>query len=261
MLRVCKLNLTSALIKRRVGHGRQLSLSAVRRQDAVSTGKDGQVANTEAPQQQQVNFEDEHKKTAYKWLQMMPGKDDGEKSQNAVFATATTALLFGKEIIPYTGDTVYLIPFTIVMYYMFKMASPPIADLVNAVIKEEDKIWADSKSKAESKLESEIHAISGSGITELEDMVKDIFAQAKQVTKLEADAYKHQQEVEFYTKAKSILDNWVRYETAEREKEQRRIAQEVMDRVMAAVNDPKFADRYLEQCIGDIEQALQKQNI
>ena len=42
------------------------------------------------------------------------------------------------------------------------------------------------------------------------------------------------------TKAKQILDEWVRHEAAIREREQKRIAEEVLARVTQAIQDPKF---------------------
>ena len=73
---------------------------------------------------------------------------------------------------------------------------------------------------------------------------------------MEADAYEHEQELIFYTKAKAILDDWVRYEAKIRDQEQRRVVDEVISSVMAAVKDPKFQDKYMDQCVSDIEAAF-----
>ena len=57
---------------------------------------------------------------------------------------------------------------------------------------------------------------------------------------MEADAFAHQQKLAYHTKAKQILEEWVRYEANQREAEQRRIADEVMAKVRAAISEPKF---------------------
>jgi hypothetical protein len=62
----------------------------------------------------------------------------------------------------------------------------------------------------------------------------------QEVATLEAQAFEHEQKLAYFTKAKQILDEWVRHETAQREREQKRIAEEVMAKVMAAVQDAKF---------------------
>ena len=48
---------------------------------------------------------------------------------------------------------------------------------------------------------------------------------------MEAEAFEHEQSVAFYTKAKQILDEWVRYETNERERQQKLIADAVIAQV------------------------------
>ena len=57
---------------------------------------------------------------------------------------------------------------------------------------------------------------------------------------MESKAFEHEQKLAYQTKAKQILDEWVRYESAIREKEQRRIAEEVIANVMKSVQDPRF---------------------
>jgi F-type H+-transporting ATPase subunit b len=57
---------------------------------------------------------------------------------------------------------------------------------------------------------------------------------------MEAKAFEHEQSVAYFSKAKQILDEWVRHEIAIREREQKLIAEQVMARVNAAIADPKF---------------------
>jgi F-type H+-transporting ATPase subunit b len=177
---------------------------------------------------------------ATKLLHALPGKTESDKAQNFVLGTAAAAILLGKEIIPYTGDVVYMLPFTAAMYVLFQQVGPFMGNTYKAIIAEQDKIWAESKQKAVVRLESEIHSITGSGITELADVTQGLFEHAKEVTKMEAEAFEHAQKVAYYTKAKQILDEWVRHETAVREREQKRIAEEVIAKVTAAIQDQKF---------------------
>lgn len=56
----------------------------------------------------------------------------------------------------------------------------------------------------------------------------------------------HSQRIAYNTRAKQILDEWVRYESAIRDKEQRRIVAEVMAKVREGVADPKFVSVFAE---------------
>lgn len=116
---------------------------------------------------------------AQKWFDMLPGADAQAKANNFVFGLSAGAILFGKEIIPYTGDVVYALPFGTAVWFLMKQAGPMLKDVIGQVEKEEAKIWEDSKTKAVTRLESEIHQITGSGITELTDVTKSLFEHAK----------------------------------------------------------------------------------
>jgi hypothetical protein len=96
-----------------------------------------------------------------------------------MFGLSAGAILFGKEIIPYTGDVVYALPFGTAVWFLFKQVGPMLTDVIGAVQKEEAKIWEDSKTKAVARLETEIHHITGSGITELTDVTKSLFDHAR----------------------------------------------------------------------------------
>ena len=107
-------------------------------------------------------------------------------------------------------------------------------------------------------MEEEIHQITGSGATDLVEVTENLFEHAKELAEMEALAYEHEQKLAYHSKAKQILDEWVRYESAVREREQKRIAEQVIANVMEAIKDPKFQDKYLEQCVSDIEVAVRK---
>lgn len=57
---------------------------------------------------------------------------------------------------------------------------------------------------------------------------------------MEAQAHEHEQKLAYHAKAKAILDDWVRFEAAQREKEQKRISDEVIAKVMKAIQEEKF---------------------
>lgn len=149
-----------------------------------------------------------------------------------------------------------MIPFSTAIYVLFKLVGPTISGSIDSAIKEEDAIWNDAKTKAVKRLEEDIHQITGSGITDLEDITKGLYDHARQVATNESKAFEHEQIVAYNTKAKQILDEWVRYETAMKEREQSRISEEVLAAVEQAIKDPKFQERYMEQCISDVESAL-----
>lgn len=185
----------------------------------------------------------------------LPGSD---KSYTALLALTSSALLFGKEIIPYTADVLFAVPVASVIALGYAYAAPAVKEVTMKAVHEEEKIWTDSKSKAQAVLEQQVTNITGSGVTELVSITEGLFLYAREVVNMEAQVYEHEQKLAYHAKAKQVLDEWVRYESALREREQKRIAEEVIANVMKGVADAKFQEKYLEQCIGDVEMALAK---
>ena len=56
---------------------------------------------------------------------------------------------------------------------------------------------------------------------------------------LEAEAFELKQKVAAAAEIKSVLDSWVRYEAAIREREQKALAEAVIEKVKATISDPK----------------------
>ena len=209
---------------------------------------------SQSPMSQSEQVTDEQT-AANKFLQSLPGQD---KTYSFLIGTSAATYLFAHEIIPLTAEVAYLLPFGIVVNLAFKHVGPMLSEVVGKVDQERTKFWLESKSKAEQRLHEQIHDITGSGITDLVDVTKDLFDHAEEVAKLESKAYEHEQKLEVYAKAKQILDEWVRFEANERERVQKLIAADVIAKVTESLKDPKFQEKYLEQCIGDIEIALTK---
>ncbi|KAJ3376951.1 atp4 subunit B of the stator stalk of mitochondrial F1F0 ATP synthase, partial [Entophlyctis sp. JEL0112] len=60
------------------------------------------------------------------------------------------------------------------------------------------------------------------------------------IARLEAEAYELQQRVSYTHEVKSVLDSWVRHETAVREKEQKLLAEAVIAKIRAELSDPRM---------------------
>jgi F-type H+-transporting ATPase subunit b len=190
---------------------------------------------------------------ALKWLECIPGQD---KSYNLYMGIVGGSLLLGKEIFPYTVDAAYALPFFYTIHKGIQFGSTHVSAMVEKMVKEDDKFWRDSKVRAESHLEEEIQKITGSGISDLVEVTSDLFDYAEELVEMEAKSFEHEQSLAYYTKAKQILDEWVRYESALREREQKRIAEFVIAKVMKSVEDSKFQNDYLQQCLSDVKTCI-----
>lgn len=98
---------------------RDESTSATPAAPAAAVNTENTVADASSP-----------KATALKWLEAVPGQD---KAYNVLVGTSLAAILLGKEIVPYTADMVYAIPFSAAIYIAYGQLGPMIGDLVKSV--------------------------------------------------------------------------------------------------------------------------------
>ncbi|KAI3656893.1 hypothetical protein MP638_001385 [Amoeboaphelidium occidentale] len=194
--------------------------------------------------------------TAQNIIKSFPFQD---KHYSVLMTTLVGTTLLAKEILPYTVDVIYVGLFSLVYYLGAKNVGGAISGLTDEVAKEEEKIWNDAKVKAEESLKMNIEQIAGSGASDLVKVTEQLYEDAKQLVQLEQKAVSHKHQLEYYTKAKQILDEWVRYETKQKESEKSYISDQVIKAVTEKITkDDKFQQKYLEQCIADVELAFSK---
>lgn len=98
-------------------------------------------------------------------------------------------------------------------------------------------------------------------VQQMADVAKtteDLYAMSKEIAQLEAEQYELKQRSALVKDVKSTLDAWVRYEANQREREQKRVVQSVMDSIKTKVNDPAFQTAYLEQVLQRVDQTVKK---
>jgi F-type H+-transporting ATPase subunit b len=56
--------------------------------------------------------------------------------------------------------------------------------------------------------------------------------------------------------AKKVLDSWVQYEGQVKQREQRELAQGVMDRIQKELQNPRLMQQILQQSVTDVESKM-----
>ncbi|KAJ3231632.1 atp4 subunit B of the stator stalk of mitochondrial F1F0 ATP synthase [Chytriomyces hyalinus] len=85
------------------------------------------------------------------------------------------------------------------------------------------------------------------------EVTKGLFEISKEIAKLEAEAYELKQRVAYTSEVKSVLDSWVRHEASVREKEQKLMAETIINKIRAELSDPRMQSSILAQTIADVE--------
>jgi len=85
------------------------------------------------------------------------------------------------------------------------------------------------------------------------DVTTAMYGMSKEISRLEAEIYALRQETAFNQDVKATLDGWVRYEASVREREQKELVRNLLERVEKKIHDPKFQDAYLHECLDGVE--------
>ncbi|KAJ3145093.1 atp4 subunit B of the stator stalk of mitochondrial F1F0 ATP synthase [Irineochytrium annulatum] len=93
-------------------------------------------------------------------------------------------------------------------------------------------------------------------LSDVVDVTKSLFGTAKDIAKLEAECYELKQRVAYTQEVKSVLDSWVRYETSVREREQRVLAESVIQKIRSQLMEPGMQNKILQQAVADVEKAV-----
>lgn len=84
------------------------------------------------------------------------------------------------------------------------------------------------------------------------------FSFSQETAKLEAQAYELEQRTALAAEAKRVLDSWVSYESQMKQREQRQLAESVINKIKTELQNPKTLQQILSQSISDVERKAQE---
>lgn len=75
----------------------------------------------------------------------------------------------------------------------------------------------------------------------------------QETAQLEAQAYELEQKTALAAETKSTLDSWVRYEGQMKARQQRELAESIINKVDKELESPKVLKQILDQSVADVE--------
>lgn len=70
---------------------------------------------------------------------------------------------------------------------------------------------------------------------------------------LEAQAFELEQKTALAAEAKSVLDSWVRYEGQVKQRQQKELAESIINKITKELENPKTLQQILQQSVTDVE--------
>lgn len=188
---------------------------------------------------------------------MKPAAAQSEKIIDGGLVTAGLgglAYLFSQEIVWYNEDALLAgCFFTCLATGVYKLRQPFnewAAQSSNHI----RKVLEDARARHRGIVQARIDEVDQ--MSDIVDVTKSLFEMSKDMAVLEAKAFELQQKSAVANEVKTVLDSWVRHETAIRQQEQNEIARTVIERVRKQLTDPKVQDQILKQAVEDVEQLV-----
>ncbi|KAI8873665.1 hypothetical protein GQ42DRAFT_160402 [Ramicandelaber brevisporus] len=198
--------------------------------------------------------DDAPRKEALSIIDSLPGNSLISKAGILSGGVAAASLAISKEIYVMNEEFVVLCSFIGLCIVVSKAAKEPFRNLIASHREAIRTAFVQARAGHKETVQSRLDEMS-----ELKDLAainKDLFEMAQDLTRMEAQAFELQQKIAFAGEARSTLDSWVRYEASIREREQKQLADSIIAKVTAQLQDPKVQSDILNQCIADAQKLI-----
>uniref|UniRef100_A0A060TCW4 ATP synthase subunit 4 n=1 Tax=Blastobotrys adeninivorans TaxID=409370 RepID=A0A060TCW4_BLAAD len=206
--------------------------------------------STETPQQP------DPKAKANSILEALPGNTPLSKTGILATGAAATVYAISNGLYVVNAETLMLGAFATVVYAISRSVAPAYGQWAQGHVDAFRNVLNKAREEHVDAVKERIQSVG-----QLKDVVnttKQLFAVSKETAELEAKAFTLQQQVDFASEARSVLDSWVRYEGQLRQREQAELAQNVIAKVQKEIENPKFKQQVLEQALSDVEKLFAK---
>ncbi|KAI9144955.1 hypothetical protein BKA69DRAFT_1143797 [Paraphysoderma sedebokerense] len=191
------------------------------------------------------------RKEALNVINSVPKNKLVSQTGTILLGTSLAAIALSKELYVFNAETIVAASFIGIATVIFRGLKQPYVEWadghINRIMGVMQKARDDHKVAVKERIDSV------GQMANIVDVTQALFDMSRDMAQLEAKAYELKQKTAYVGDIKSTLDAWVRYEASVREREQKQLAQQVMEKLMAELKDPKVQQNILTQCLADVE--------
>lgn len=194
------------------------------------------------------------KKKAETLLDALPG--NSLISKTAILSTASAAAIYAlsNEYYVVNEETVVAFCLLTVWASIFKYGGPAYKEWAEKQNTRIAGILNTAREEHTSAVKERIETVREMG--GVVDITKSLFEVSKETAELEAKAYELEQSTALAAEAKAVLDSWVRYEGQVKARQQKELAEAVINKVKKELENPKNLSQILQQSVADVEKIL-----
>ncbi|CAG8470729.1 5566_t:CDS:2 [Ambispora gerdemannii] len=199
------------------------------------------------------------KEKARSIIDSLPGNSLISKTGYFTVGAGLLTYAISKEIYVLNEETLVVIAFIGLCSAIVKYGKEPLVEYFAERGNRINKLLQNAREAHKVAVKDRIDSVSQLG--DIVEVTKGLFALSKETAKLEAEAFELKQKVEVTAEIKSVLDSWVRYETAVRAREQRALANAVIEKVKQSLQDNKTQQQILNESLAEIESKARWQDL
>ncbi|KAG4306066.1 hypothetical protein PORY_000054 [Pneumocystis oryctolagi] len=179
-------------------------------------------------------------------------------SKTGMIATGTVLSIaaISNELYVVNEETVILASFIGVIWFLVNSGKKGYINWMDSHINHMRTLLNDSRQEHALAIKERINTIET--LKDVVDVTKHLFEVSKETVQLEAKAFELSQIVNVQQQAKAVLDSWVRYESALRQREQIYLAETIISKVKKELQQPKIQQQILNQSISQIEDLMSR---
>ncbi|KAL9086740.1 MAG: hypothetical protein Q9159_004035 [Coniocarpon cinnabarinum] len=206
----------------------------------------------------QSNTPSDPKTTAQSIVDALPGNTPVAKTAILSAGASLSVVAISNELYVVNEESIVLISLLSVFWGIYHYLGPAYSQWAEGYIEKMRGILNGARDDHKKAVQDRIDSVSGVG--EVVQITKDLFAVSKETAQLEAQAFELEQKTALATEAKNTLDSWVRYEGQQKQRQQQELAASVIAKVEKELENPRVLKQILDQSVADIERIVaQKQ--
>ncbi|EMR10470.1 hypothetical protein PNEG_01184 [Pneumocystis murina B123] len=177
-------------------------------------------------------------------------------SKTGIIATGTVLSIaaISNELYVVNEETIILGSFFSIIWFLINSGKQNYINWMDGHINHVRSLLNNSRQQHTIAINERIVAIKP--LKDIVDVTKNLFEVSKETVHMEAKAFELSQIIAVQQQAKAVLDSWVRYESALRQREQAYLANTVISKVEKELRQPKIQQQILDQSITKIENLL-----
>ncbi|KTW32746.1 F1F0 ATP synthase subunit 4 [Pneumocystis jirovecii RU7] len=184
-------------------------------------------------------------------IDLLPKSSILSKTGMITMGTMLSIAAISNELYVVNEETVILASFIGIIWFLINSGKKNYINWMDNHINRMHSLLSNSRQEHASAVKERIETIEA--LKDVVDVTKNLFEMSKETLHLEAKEFELSQIVNAQQQAKAVLNSWVRYESALRQREQAYLAETIISKVKKELQQPKIQQQILNQSITEIE--------